>query len=375
MTFYSSKREVLAVPPAGKEHSAQGTLGVALFPGTMPSHPVPENEAERQRTLEEFHLLDGPGDGDLDRLTRLASRMLGLPIALISLVDRDRQWFLSRVGLEATETGRDVAFCAHTICGDELMVVADARADERFRDNPLVTGSPHIRFYAGVPLRSREGHNLGTLCVIGSEARQLTGGERQLLEDLAALVMQHLEAHRHSWRCPLTGLLNLRPFFAEGEREVTRSRRHHSPLCLVLLDLDDFATLLESFGRPTGDRVLRQVAALVRDQCHSIELCARVARDEFAVLMPDTDLRNADAFAERIGGLVAATVTTGTAASTAPTVSRGVAQLNQQDRGFADLYRRAEAALERARRSGGNVTVTAPADAPPGQPGLDTEPS
>lgn len=341
----------------------------------MPRHPVPENEAGRQRTLEEFHVLDSPADEDLDRLTRLASRMLGLPIALISLVDRDRQWFLSRVGLAATETGRDVAFCAHTICGDEVMVVNDARTDERFQNNPLVTGSPHIRFYAGVPLRSREGHNLGTLCVIGSEPRHLSGGERQLLEDLGALVMQHLEAHRHSWRCPLTGLLNLRPLFAEGEREVARARRHHSQLSLVLLDLDAFTALLDTFGSATGDRVLRQVAALMSHECHSIELCGRVARDEFAVLMPDTELRNAVAFAERIGTLVTTTVSTGTDVTTAPTLSRGVAQLIDQDPGFADLYRRAEAALERARRSGGNVTVTAQADAPPGPPGPGREPS
>jgi diguanylate cyclase (GGDEF)-like protein len=342
----------------------------------MPAYPVPDQETERQRTLEDFQLLDGPADEDLDRLTRLASRMLGLPIALISLVDRHRQWFLSRVGLETSETSRDLAFCAHAICGDEVMVVPDASDDERFRDNPLVLGSPHIRFYAGVPLRSREGHNLGTLCVIGSEPRQLSDSERQLLEDLAALVMQHLEAHRRSWRCPLTGLLNRRPFFAEGGRELDRARRHHAPLSLVVLDLDAFTAHNETFGRSSGDRVLRQVAATVARECRSIDLTGRVAGDEIAVLMPESDLKDAEAFAERLGGLVATSVFADTPASAQLTVSRAAAQLEGCDRSFAALYGRAEAALDWARRHGGNLTVKATSAAAASlPPGPGTEPS
>lgn len=117
----------------------------------MKSYPVPDNETERQRVLDSFNILDTEPDEDFDRITRIASQMLGMPIALVSLVDHERQWFLSRVGLDATETAREVAFCAHTICSSQLMVVGDARTDIRFRDNPLVTGDPHIRFYAGAP--------------------------------------------------------------------------------------------------------------------------------------------------------------------------------------------------------------------------------
>ncbi len=332
----------------------------------MPAYPIPADEAERQSVLDDFHVLDAPSDEDLDRLTRLASQMLGLPIALISLVDHDRQWFLSRVGLEASQTGRDVAFCAHAICGDEVMVVGDALHDERFRHNPLVQGDPHIRFYAGAPLHSQEGHNLGTLCVIGQEPRLLTGSERQLLEDLAALVMQHLEGRRRSWRCPLTGLLNRRPFFEEGERERARCRQSGQKLSLVLLDLDAFATVNERFGRPCGDRVLRQVARTIADECRSTDLTGRVANDEFAVLMPDTDLEQARAIAERIGRRIAATGVGIDGMTTPLTASGAAALLNDRDQTFADLHGRAEAALQQARRQGGNHTVIAASGAPHG---------
>jgi diguanylate cyclase (GGDEF)-like protein len=327
----------------------------------MPAYPVPENEAERQRVLDDFHVLDGASDEDLDRLTRLASRMLGLPIALISLVDHDRQWFLSRIGLEATETGRDVAFCAHAICGDEVMVVGDTRQDARFRDNPLVQGEPHIRFYAGAPLRSREGQALGTLCVIGREPRRLSGDERQLLEDLAGLVMQHLESQRHSWRCPLTGLLNRKPFFEAGEREVARSRQQGSALSLVVLDLDAFGGVNAQFGRPFGDRALQQVARILTDACRPTDLLSREASDEFAVLMPDVDLPAAGAAAEGIGRRIAAAVFAIDGVSVPLTASAAAAQLEAGDGCFADLHARAEAALEQARLRGGNLTITAPA--------------
>jgi diguanylate cyclase (GGDEF)-like protein len=332
----------------------------------MPAYPVPENEVERQKALDELHILDGPSDEDLDRLTRVASQMLGLPIALISLVDHDRQWFLSRVGLEAGETGRDVAFCAHAICGDELMVVPDALQDERFRDNPLVRGEPHIRFYAGAPLRTREGHNLGTLCVIGQEPRILSGNENQLLLDLAGLVIQQLEARRRSWCCPLTSLLNRRPFFADAEREFGRARGQAGGLSLLLLDLDGLKELNDRFGRLYGDRVLTRVAGILQQDSRPTDLMARVASDEFAVLMPDTDLPTAAGIADRIGGQIAALAVD--PLSLPITASRAVAGRNEVDDSFPALFGRAEAALEQARRQGRDRTVIARSDADRAEP-------
>ena len=150
--------------------------------------------------LRRLGVLDTPDEERFDRITRLALQLVGTPIALVSLVDEQRQWFKSRVGLDATETPRSVAFCSHAIEGqpDELFVVPDAHADLRFCDNPLVTGDPHVRFYAGRVIREPSGQPMGTLCVIDHQARDLSDAERQALDDLGALVEQEFVQMRYS---------------------------------------------------------------------------------------------------------------------------------------------------------------------------------
>lgn len=160
---------------------------------TMAPYPTPPDEAERLELLHALNLLDTPAEPVFDRITRLVAQILNVPIALVSLVDADRQWFKSRVGLEATETPREVAFCAHAITQTAPMIVVDATQDVRFEDNPLVTGNPNIRFYAGVPLRSAGGLAIGTLCAIDSKPRQLSADETNILIDLAALVSKEVQ--------------------------------------------------------------------------------------------------------------------------------------------------------------------------------------
>jgi diguanylate cyclase (GGDEF)-like protein len=160
-----------------------------------PAFPIPENETDRLERLRQYHILDTPPSEAFDRVTRLASRLLKMPVALVSLIDEDRQWFKSKIGIEADETPRDVAFCAHAICQSTALVVPDAQRDPRFADNPLVTGTPFVRFYAGVPLRSPDGHNVGTLCVIDHVVRELSAEDSLLLNDLAQIVVDELELH------------------------------------------------------------------------------------------------------------------------------------------------------------------------------------
>jgi signal transduction histidine kinase/ActR/RegA family two-component response regulator len=150
---------------------------------------IPENEFERLLALARLNLLDTPPEPEFDAITALASRMLGAPICLVSLIDSKRQWFKARVGLEATETPRDVAFCAHAILGSDPLVVPDSAADERFADNPLVMGAPHVRSYVGVPLVTAEGHALGTLCAIDNCPRPWTEANIADLRMLAGLLM------------------------------------------------------------------------------------------------------------------------------------------------------------------------------------------
>lgn len=154
----------------------------------MPAAPIPLNEADRMRALLEYDILDSPAEASFDRITRMVSEVIRVPIVLVSFVDTHRQWFKSRHGFDATESSRDSAFCAHTILGDGPVVVPDARFDPRFSDSPLVVGNPFIRFYAGVPLKSAGGYNLGTLCAICLEPRELAACEIDLLVEFAAVV-------------------------------------------------------------------------------------------------------------------------------------------------------------------------------------------
>lgn len=166
-----------------------------------PGHPpTPSNESSRLAALLRFELLDTPAEAMFDNITALAAQICETPIALISLVDAERQWFKSRQGLDARETPRELAFCAHAINGETLFEVENALLDPRFRDNPLVTGAPDIRFYAGMPLADSEGHNLGTLCVIDRQPRQLSVQQKGALKLLAQQAINLFELRLQTWQ-------------------------------------------------------------------------------------------------------------------------------------------------------------------------------
>lgn len=160
----------------------------------MPNYPLPLNELDRINSLESYHILDTIDEDEFDELVTLASEICKTPISLVSLVDKDRQWFKAKVGIDATETPREQSFCAHAITQpNEILIVNDARKDERFANNPLVTGNPNIVFYAGVPLVNDEGFALGSLCVIDREEKNLTANQITALKILSKQVLMRLE--------------------------------------------------------------------------------------------------------------------------------------------------------------------------------------
>lgn len=160
--------------------------------------PKPRNEKQRLKVLWQYDVLDTVPEEIFDDLTDLAAHICEAPIALISLIDEDRQWFKSKIGVTISETSRDISFCAHAILNDDLLIIPDATQDERFKKNPFVTADPKIRFYAGAPLITPDGHALGTLCVMDSVPRMLRSEQQQALRVLARHVVTQLELRRHA---------------------------------------------------------------------------------------------------------------------------------------------------------------------------------
>jgi diguanylate cyclase (GGDEF)-like protein len=259
----------------------------------MPSAPLPPHEQERLAALRSYAVLDTQAEGSFDNLVRFAAKITGTPIALVSLIDGDRQWFKARVGLETAETHRDLAFCAHAILNPhEALIVEDATRDPRFADNALVTGAPDIRFYAGVPLVTPQGHALGTLCVIDRTPRTMDAEQREALTSLAETVCTTLELRRamnqireFAMTDALTGIAN-RPAFLEGlDRAISRLRRHGDPFALVYFDLDGFKRVNDTLGHAAGDDVLRKVAQTLATSLRREDISARIGGDEFAALL------------------------------------------------------------------------------------------
>ena len=263
-----------------------------------------ENRFQRLKVLNEYAILDTLPEQAYNDIVLCASIICDTPIALITLVDDVRQWFKAKVGLETSETLREHAFCAHAILNpNEVMVVKDAEKDERFATNPLVTGDPNIRFYAGAPLVTPTGEALGTICVIDRVPRQLEPKQIEALQALSRQVVAQLEL-RHgiinleqiilereqqtrqletaltqmeiqSSTDGLTGAKNRRAFQDQLEIEYSRARRYDKTFSLLLLDLDKFKEYNDKFGHPAGDDVLRKVVkVLSREQPHPRFCCA-----------------------------------------------------------------------------------------------------
>lgn len=201
--------------------------------------PLPLCEAERLSALHRYEILDTPPEKELDDLVHLAAYVCNTPIALISLLDSDRQWFKSKIGLTVTETSRYIAFCAHTILETDLLIVPDARADDRFAANPLVTGDPYIRFYCGAPLATPEGHRIGTLSVIDHVPRKLSHEQLEAIRVLSRQVMEHLTLDRQHRELIQAVNDRARAEQALVEREeYWRLFIEHSPVALAMFDRD-----------------------------------------------------------------------------------------------------------------------------------------
>jgi diguanylate cyclase (GGDEF)-like protein len=323
--------------------------------------PLPSNEASRLESLEGYEILDTASDEIFERTTRLASTILKCPISLISFVDKERQWFKSHLGLKECETPRSVSFCAHAILSDDILVIEDATKDERFCDNPLVVGDPKIRFYAGAPLITADGHKLGTLCVIDSVSREVEKRELDALRDLASMVIVELELRKLSSTDCLTKSFNRRHFMELTGREIARANRYKMPLSLLSIDVDNFRSFNNDYGHYAGDLALVNVVAEVRKVLRESDALGRLGVDEFAVLLPHTDLENAKLVAQKLCAAVSNAKLMVGKLRLDIKISIGIVQLNPDGDSIKDFLERGDRALYAAKRSGRNRAVLAEA--------------
>ncbi|MBD3635419.1 MAG: sensor domain-containing diguanylate cyclase [Methylophaga sp.] len=264
----------------------------------------PADEEERIATLRSLNLLDSERDERFDRLTRLALHVFEVPIALVSLVDENRQWFMSCQGISVTQTDRDISFCGHAILGDDAFVIQDTHQDPRFADNPSVIGEPFVRFYAGYPIRYLNGKKLGTLCLVDSKPRHFSERERLILQDLARIVEHEIHAVQLATIDELTEIPNRRGFFASANQALSLCRRQKLPVSLVFIDLNKFKPINDRFGHAEGDRALKSFADMLRQVCRQTDIAARLGGDEFALLLPNANESDVDKILLRFAAMV-----------------------------------------------------------------------
>ena len=270
----------------------------------MKQPDIPQDEATRLKTLRSLNILDTPEEERFDRLTRLAKRMFDVPIALVSLVDENRQWFKSCEGLDVRETPRDISFCGHAILGNEVFIIPDARNDERFSDNPLVLNEPKIRFYAGCPLRYLNGSKLGTLCIIDRKPRMLGGEDLEAFKDLAELAERELVAVQLATLDDLTKISNRRGFISLAQNSIGLCARQGIPASLVFFDLNEFKPINDRFGHAEGDRALSAFAEQMRSTFRDSDTFARLGGDEFVALLTGVSADQAEEVITRFRGSV-----------------------------------------------------------------------
>lgn len=313
------------------------------------------DEGGRLAAVRRYGALGRFGDPALDKITALVKRLLDVPICAVSLIDCDKQYFPSIVGVDICQTPRAVAFCDQTIRERKPLVVEDAHADPRFAGNSLVTGEPHIRSYAGAPLVTPDGYQLGALCAIGQQPRRFDPGQIELLTCFAELVVDQLELQTLAHKDFLTGAMTRRSFTENARSSLRALERDGEGAALICLDVDHFKTINDRYGHAVGDQVLRDLTRTCIAALRPGDFFGRLGGEEFAVLIPRGDEAMARDCAERLRAAVAAMPCVGCGPVTA---SFGIA-IAHGEAGLGACFIEADEALLTAKRGGRNRVVVA----------------
>lgn len=318
------------------------------------------DEEARLAALRRLDVLDTAPEEQFDKIVGLVRAVLGVPIATVTLVDAHRQWFRAQHGLHVQETPGSTSFCTHTVAARAPLMIADATLDPRVADSPLVTGTPFIRAYLGVPLITPDGHAIGALCAIDTAPRSFTPAQIDVLTGFARLVVDELEMRQIATTDQLTGSLSRRGFVAAVEREIARCHRYGRPASLAILDVDRFKRVNDTYGHPAGDAVLRQMVTRCTSLLRPVDVVGRLGGEKFAILLPETGEHAARLTIERLRGSIAAgAFEIKVADALQITASFGLSALAPGD--TADTWlERADRALYAAKRGGRDRVEVAP---------------
>jgi diguanylate cyclase (GGDEF)-like protein len=329
------------------------------------SMPTVENENARLEALERLDVLDTPPEEAFDRITRLARKLFDVPIAIVSFIDGHRQWYKSCVGpFTHAEVPSGKSFCRNVIDHGDPMVVQDASKDPRFARNPHVLPDPGVRFYAGVPLSTRDRHNVGTLCLVDFKPRDNFSTEQlDLLNDLAQMVTDELDLRVCATTDSLTGALSRRGFREEAGRATALALRHHQALSIVAVDIDHFKSINDTFGHPGGDLVLRRIVRSFFERLRETDLVGRLGGEEFAILLPNTKTNGAMEVAEKLRREIEGVAIEFGSKEIKVTASFGIASLDAATKDLDLLLANADKALCEAKASGRNRCVAFRAEA------------
>lgn len=260
----------------------------------MKTPGIPKNEKQRLQSLYLIDLIGKNGLARFDRLTRLAKQTFDVPIAVISLLDKDKQWLLSAVGTDVEETPRTVSFCAHAILEEGVFVIRDTLKDTRFCNNPYVKNQPGVRFYAGCPVRLPDGMIAGIICVVDTSPRFFSSDEVNALLDLASIVEDEFEQISFMMTDEVTGLLNKRGFLKRGEEQILTLSQKNLPFAMITFHLLNFMAINELLGNAEGENLIQKFSTILEQIAGEHCILAHVGNGVFYALLTKTDIFSAD---------------------------------------------------------------------------------
>lgn len=317
-----------------------------------------KREIERLAALEQLDFLDTPRDEGFERIVRLIKAIFTIDIGLVSFIDAHRQWYKACSGLPADEVPSEHTFCRYVVDNEEPIVVQDATKDPRFVQHPAVTGDSHIRFYAGVPLRTKEGHIVGTVCAIDRAPRSFGPKDLAILEELAGAAMDRIELLQSAATDSLTDALTRRAFKQEADQRISSALRHQHNLSCIVLDIDHFKSVNDTYGHAAGDEVLRAVAATCKESLRADDLFGRLGGEEFCIVLTHVDREGATAVAEKARAAISSQPIRGDYGSLNVTASFGISALSIVAKDIETLLAQADAAMYHAKHNGRNQCVS-----------------